>query len=111
MLEGSMKRAQCQAWAEVSGQRCKKTIRRGHRYCWSHQGKLPYLVTAIAGAIISFAVSTLGHRFVPTTESRQLESLNRKPVFKAFLNGKSLTAETDVSVPVGSGVAVLQFSL
>jgi hypothetical protein len=110
-----MRRSQCQAWAEASGGRCKKTVRRGFRYCWMHQSKLPYLLGLILSAVTSFAANRLGSHVVPTTDSRRLEALNdaanRKPVFKIFLNDKVVADGASERIPVVSGSASLQFTV
>jgi hypothetical protein len=80
-----------------------------------HQGKLPYLLSLVLGAVASLAVSSSWHCFAPTLESRQLEALNdavnRKPLFKTFLSGRAVGDGTVMKVPIRSGVAVLQFTV
>jgi hypothetical protein len=53
----------------------------------------------------------LWHCLVPTSESKQLEVLNRRPRFLMFLNDKAVGDGTSMKIPIRSGVAVLQFTV
>ncbi len=68
----------CNAVALSTGDQCKKRPLPGSRYCYFHVDKVPLLLTALLGAVLSLIVAEVYRSFVPSEESRRLASVEAK---------------------------------
>jgi len=116
------KRKQCQAHVDTTNSRCSKSALRGTRYCWWHQSKGLFILSLLAGSVLSLTFSEIWRRIVPTTEQKELrlarseisdlqqdiQQVKRKPEFQPFVNGVAVTDFTDIKFPTSLGVRTVR---
>lgn len=110
-----MKRAQCQACVTSANARCSKPAVRGTKYCWWHQSKGLFVVSLVAGAVLSLALSEAWRALVPTTEHKELRALRtdyakslKAPDLHLFLNGAEVFDRSVVAIPVTNHASHLE---
>ncbi len=67
----------CKAVAISTGGQCKRRALPGSRYCYAHVEKVPLLLGAAAGALLSLLVAEVYRSFVPSEESRRITALQQ----------------------------------
>jgi hypothetical protein len=97
-----MQRKQCQALAETTQMRCKNSALRFSKYCWSHESKFSHFISLFLGTIIILVLTQAWHWAFTTTESRQIQALqkatDKKPFFKTLVNGVAVADLSQVQI-------------
>lgn len=58
----------CQAYVDTTASRCKKRALGGSKYCWSHQSKMPVILSLLIGAVIGQFTNVAWDRFSESAE-------------------------------------------
>ena len=107
---GLMQRKQCQALAETTQARCRNSVLRFSKYCWSHESKTSHCISFLLGAIIILLLTQAWHWVFTTTESRKLQALqtatDNKLSFKTLVNGVAVADLSQVQIPYADNTVI-----